>query len=121
WSGLDSIAIPSPPDPAGIAFSVIAGRLFSGGDEQRATGDGVSAISELAPRIASWDPRPDVYHAVGDGYAKYGVGWNMLGQVFSDRMSGRLGVAFPNEGTVSRVTTVSLVKGAPQPEAARAL
>jgi ABC-type Fe3+ transport system substrate-binding protein len=43
----------------------------------------------------------------------------MPAQVFADRMDGRLGVVFPDEGTISRVTTVNLVKGARQPEAAR--
>lgn len=45
----------------------------------------------------------------------------MLAQVFADRMGGRLGVVFPEEGTISRATTVSVVKGSRQPEAARAL
>ena len=67
----------------------------------------------------SWNPNPDVYHFIGDGAAKLGVGWNMPAQVVSDRLSGRLGVAFPEEGTISRVTTVNLVKGSRQPDAAR--
>ena len=115
------VAIPTPPDPIGIAFTIVAGRLFSGGDEQRAADDGITAISELANGAALWDPRPDVYHAVADGSAVLGVGWNMPAQSFVDRMGGRLGAAFPTEGTVSRVTTVSLAKGSRQPEAARAL
>jgi putative spermidine/putrescine transport system substrate-binding protein len=123
WSELDerSIGIPGPPDPAGIAFTMVAGRLFSGGNEKRMAADGVTAISELADGVASWDPRPDVYHLVADGAAKLGVGWNMPAQVLSDRMGGRLGVAFPAEGTISRVTTVNLVRRAREPDAARLL
>lgn len=122
WSGMDerSIAIPSPPDSAGIAFTLVAGRLFGGGSEPRAVRDGITAISELSRQVVTWDPRPDVYHVVGEGNAKLGVGWNMPAQIFSDRMNGRLGVAFPADGTISRVITVNLVKGARQPDAARA-
>lgn len=43
----------------------------------------------------------------------------MPAQIWSDRLGGRLGVVFPAEGTLSRVTTVNLVKGSRQPEAAR--
>jgi len=123
WGGMEerSMAIPAPPDSAGIAFTLVAGRLFGGGAEPRAVRDGITAINELSRQVITWDPRPDVYHVVGDGIAKLGVGWNMPAQVFSDRMNGRLGVVFPAEGTISRVITVNLVKGARQPDAARAL
>jgi putative spermidine/putrescine transport system substrate-binding protein len=122
WSGLDerSIALPAPPESEGVAFTIVAGRLFGGGIEARAAADGVTSIKELARGVVTWDPRPDVYHFIGDGNAKLGVGWNMPAQVYSDRMGGRLGVAFPVEGTISRVITVNLVKGARQPDAARA-
>jgi putative spermidine/putrescine transport system substrate-binding protein len=123
WSGMGerSIALPAPPDSIGIAFTVVAGRLFGGGNEQHAVEDGIVAINELQRQVLSWSPSPDVYHMVGDGVARFGIGWNMPAQVFSDRMNGRLGVAFPEEGTISRVTTVNLVKGSRQPEAARQL
>jgi putative spermidine/putrescine transport system substrate-binding protein len=121
WSGLNEriVAIPAPPDSVGIAFTIVAGRLFGGGNEQRAAEDGVNAIKELSRGIATWNPTPDVYHFVGDGAAKLGVGWNLQAQTFSDRLNGRLGVAFPEEGTISRVVTVNVVKGSRQPEAAR--
>jgi putative spermidine/putrescine transport system substrate-binding protein len=121
WSATEkrSIAIAAPPNAAGIAFSVIAARLFGGGNELRALQDGVTAIGELARQIAAWDPSPDVYRYLGAGDAKLGVGWNMPAQIWSDRLDGRLGVVFPAEGTLSRVTTVNLVKGSRQPEAAR--
>jgi putative spermidine/putrescine transport system substrate-binding protein len=121
WSGLNerTIAIPAPPDPVGIAFTIVAGRLFGGGSEQRAATSGITAIVELSRGVLSWNPNPDVYHFVGDGVAKLGVGWNMPAQVVSDQLNGRLGVAFAEEGTISRVTTVNLVKGSRQPDAAR--
>jgi putative spermidine/putrescine transport system substrate-binding protein len=121
WSTTEkrSLAIAAPPSAAGIAFSVVAARLFGGGDEIRALRDGITAIAELARQIATWDPSPDVYRLLGDGGAKLGVGWNMPAQIWSDRLGGRLGVVFPAEGTLSRVTTVNLVKGSRQPDAAR--
>jgi putative spermidine/putrescine transport system substrate-binding protein len=121
WSGMEEswIAIPAPPDPVGIAFSLVAGQLFGGGGELRAVANGIPAINELSRQVVTWDPRPDIYRFIGDGSAKMGVGWNMPAQVWSDRLSGRLGVVFPEEGTISRVTTVNLVKGTRQPDAAR--
>jgi putative spermidine/putrescine transport system substrate-binding protein len=123
WSGTGerSLAIPAPPDSIGIAFTLVAGRLFGGGNEAHAVRDGVTAINELSRQIVTWDPRPDVYRFIGGGDAKMGVGWNMTAQVTSDRLGGRLGVTFPAEGTISRVTTVNLVKGSRQPDAARQL
>lgn len=121
WSTTEprSIAIAAPPDAAGIAFSVVAARLFGGGNEIQALGDGVTAIGGLARQVATWDPSPDVCRYLGEGNAKLGVGWNMPAQIWSDRLGGRLGVVFPAEGTVSRVMTVNLVRGSRQPEAAR--
>jgi putative spermidine/putrescine transport system substrate-binding protein len=121
WSTTEkrSIAIAAPPDAAGVAFAVVTGRLFGGGNEMHALQDGLTAISELAQKVVTWDPSPDVYRYLGEGNAKLGVGWNMPAQIWSDRLGGRLGVVFPTEGTLSRVVTVNLVKGSRQPEAAR--
>jgi len=121
WSTTEqrSIALAAPPDAAGIAFAVVAGRLFGGGNAMRALQSGIAAIGELTRQVVTWDPSPDVYRYIGEGNAKLGVGWNMPAQIWSDRLSGRLGVVFPAEGTLSRVTTVNLVKGSRQPEAAR--
>jgi putative spermidine/putrescine transport system substrate-binding protein len=123
WSTTEkrSIAIAAPPDPAGIAFAVVAARLFGGGNAMHALQDGITAIGELARHVVTWDPSPDVYRYIGEGNAKLGVGWNMPAQIWSDRLGGRLGVVFPAEGTLSRVITVNLVKRSRQPEAARQL
>jgi putative spermidine/putrescine transport system substrate-binding protein len=114
-----SIAIAAPPDSAGIAFAVVAARLFGGGNEMHALDAGITAIGELARKVVTWDPSPDVDRYIGEGNARLGAGWNMAAQIWSDRLGGRLGVAFPAEGTVSRVITVNLVKGSRQAEAAR--
>jgi putative spermidine/putrescine transport system substrate-binding protein len=121
WNGGDEkvIAIPAPPDSIGLAFTIVAGRLFGGGTEPRAAASGITAINDLSRAVVTWDPRPDVYRFLSDGGARLGAGWNMQAQLESDRTAGRLGIAFPNEGTISRVVTINLVKGAPHPEAAR--
>lgn len=122
WGWMDerSLAIPAPPDPAGIAFTIVTARLFGNGGEDRKTiAAAVNAIADLGRRTVSWDPRPEVYHAVGEGSARLGVGWNMPAQIISDRLGGRLGIVFPEEGTLSRIATVNLVKGCPRPEGAK--
>lgn len=115
------VAVPAAPDSVGLALALVAGTLFGGGNTLRILESGISAIAQLAGRIVTWDPRPDVYRFVADGGARYGVGWNMQAQIAADRLDGRLGVAFPVEGTVSRAFTINLVKGARQPEGARLL
>lgn len=121
WNGRQdlSIALPAPPDDIGLAFTVAAGRLFGGGDHQRTVDNGLTAIGQLARRVVNWDPRPDIYRFIADGRAAFGMGWNLSAQFHATRLKGRLGVAFPEDGTLSRVTTVNLVKGCRQPEAAR--
>ena len=116
-----TIAVPAPPDPAGIAFTLTAARLFGSGNDEIAIDGGVNAIAELGRRVVSWDPRPDVYNLIADRGARLGAGWNMAAQVTADRRPGRLAVAFPTEGTIARVMTVNLVKGARRADAARQL
>ncbi len=117
----NDVAVPAIPDSIGVALTLIAGKMFGGGDLSRIVENGIVAMSELSERIASWDPRPDVYRFVADGGARYGAGWNMTAQRYADRLARPLGVAFPAEGTVARAVTVNLVKGARQPDAARRL
>ena len=121
WNGRGpaSIALPAPPDEIGLAFAVVAGRLFGGGSYGKLVADGMVAIEQLAPKVVSWDPSPDVYRYVSDGKAAFGAGWNLAAQYHANRLPGRLGVAFPEDGTLSRVTTVNLVRGTRQPESAR--
>ena len=121
WARMDerSIAIPAPPDSVGIAFTLVAGRLFGGGC-RAARGPGWHHRDQrpLAPghNLGSHARRLSLHRR---RRCQMGVGWNMPAQVNSDRTGGRLGVVFPEEGTLSRVTTVNLVKGSRQPEAAR--
>ena len=113
------LAIPAPPDPIGLGFTAIAAKLFAGGGDVRSLIGGVTAIAGLSDRTVSWDPRPDVYRFIGEGRASLGVGWNMPAQWLAARSGGRLGVAIPDDAVLSRTTTICLVKGNRQPEAAR--
>jgi putative spermidine/putrescine transport system substrate-binding protein len=122
WDGTEdrALALSAPPDPAAVAFVLVAAKLFGGGGDRRSIRDGIAAIAQLAPRVIAWDPAPDVYRWIGEGGARLGVGWNMPAQVEANRTRGRLGAVFPGDGTISRVTVVCLVKGTRQPVAARA-
>jgi len=123
WNSPDrkTIAVAAPPNPAGLAFTLTAARLFGNGNDRRAVEGGMTAIAELSRRVVTWDPRPDIDNLIADGGARLGAGWNMPAQVMIDRRPGRLGVVFPDEGTISRVVTVNLVKGSRRPDAARLL
>ncbi|MGE0221850.1 MAG: extracellular solute-binding protein [Acetobacteraceae bacterium] len=115
-----ALAIPAPPDPVGVAFTLIADRLFGSGDPQGPLTGGLTAIGQIAPRVASWDPRPSPYDAVIDAVADLSVGWNAAGQLMADRFAGRLAVALPAEGTLFNIHSVALAKAPRQPEAASA-
>lgn len=123
WDGAADrrIAIPSPPHPAGIAFVLIANRLFGGVDPLRSLASGINAIAQIAPRVASWDPRPTAYDSIIDGQAALSVGWNAWGRMFSQRFQGRVTVAIPEEGSVFSPHICNLVKDASQTEAATTL
>ncbi len=113
------VAINAAPDPIGIAFTVIADALFGGRDYLKSFDAGITAISTLAPRVASWSPFPDVYTAIINGSVALGVGWNGRGRLRAAELEGRLAVAIPVEGTVTQNIILGLVKGSRDAEAAR--
>lgn len=114
------IAILGAPDLVGIAFTLVADRLFGGADYRTSLEKGISAISDLAPSVLTWDPRPDPYSFIVGGSAVLGVGWNARGQLYAQQSAGKLAVAQPDEGSVFQVNAITLVNNAPQPDAARA-
>ncbi len=116
----DRIAIPGVPDLVGIAFTLIADKLFGGTDYRKSLDRGIAAISDLAPSVLTWDPRPDPYSFITGGSADLGVGWNARGQLYAQQSGGKLAVSQPDEGSVFQVNAITLVKGGPQAEAARA-
>jgi putative spermidine/putrescine transport system substrate-binding protein len=113
------IAITAAPDIIGLAFTLVANKVFGGGDYRTSLDSGLTAISELAPRVLTWDPKPDAYSFIIDGNASLAVGWNARGQTYASQSNGRLGVAIPEEGSLFQINTINLVKNAPAGEAAR--
>ncbi len=115
------IALQTPPDLVALAMTAVAGTLFGGGDMVRSLDVGVTALSQLAPRVVLWDPVPDIYTAIAAGDAGIGPGWNARAQNQAALTPGRFAVNIPDEGSPVRMTTINLVKRGPQPDAARTL
>ncbi|MBE9605267.1 ABC transporter substrate-binding protein [Acetobacteraceae bacterium H6797] len=113
------IAMGGAPDIVGIGMTLIANRLF-GGTDYRQFEKGVQAMSDLAPGVLSWEPKPDAFTFIINGQAQLGVGWNARGQLYSRQSEGKLGAALPDEGSLFQINTLGLVKGAPQTDAAKA-
>ena len=115
------IALQTPPDPVALAMTAVAGALFGGTELLRALEVGLTALGQLAPRVVLWDPVPDVYTAIAVGDAGIGPGWNARAQNQAGLTPGRFAASIPEDGSPVMVTTINLVKGAPQPAAARVL
>ena len=114
----DSMAIPAPPDIQGIALTALTANLV--GDDYKKTIDpAIKKLKELAPKVNTWEPQPDVYQAVISGQADYAIGWNARAQVFSDESDGTLGVVQPSDGIAFQINTINAVEGAKNPEAAK--
>ena len=116
-----NIALQTPPDPVALAMTAVAGKLFGGGELLRSLEVGLIALSHLAPRVVLWDPVPDIYTAIAVGDAGIGPGWNARAQNQAALTPGRFAATIPEEGSPVMATTINLVKGAPQPAAARTL
>ncbi len=112
------IGLQTPPDPAALAMTAIAAAMFGGGELRRSLDAGLTALTQLVPRVVVWDPIPDIYTAVAVGDVGIGPGWNARAQNQAALTPTRFAAAIPEEGSPARITTINLVKGSPQPEAA---
>jgi putative spermidine/putrescine transport system substrate-binding protein len=115
------IVLQTPPDPLGLAMTAVAAAMFGGGNAQTALDIAMNALSQLAPRVALWDPVPDVYTAITTGDAGMGPCWNARAQSQASQTPGRFTSNIPDEGSPYLTMTVNLVKGSPQSESARTL
>jgi putative spermidine/putrescine transport system substrate-binding protein len=115
------LALQTPPDPVALALTAIAGAMFGGGDLYRAMYVGMTALAQLGPRVVDWDPVPDIYIAISVGDAAIGPCWNAHGQNQALLTPGRFAANIPADASPVRATTIHLVKGAPEPDAARTL
>lgn len=113
------VAMPTPPDALGIAFTLVANKVFGGGDYRESLNAGLTAIGELSSRVQTWDPKPDPYGFILDGGAALSIGWNSRGQSLALRSFGRLAAAIPDEGSVFQINTINLVRGGPETDAGR--
>ena len=113
------VILVAPPDIVGIGFTLIANKVFGGTDYRSSTEAGIAAISELAPSVLTYDPKPDPYAFIINGQASLGVGWNARGQLYSRQSEGKLAVALPDEGSLFQVNVMAPVKNAQHPEAAK--
>jgi putative spermidine/putrescine transport system substrate-binding protein len=120
-SAYGRIAVQTPPDPAALALTQMASTLFGGQGDLQSLDIGITALTALVPRIVLWDPRPDIYAAVTYGDAAIGPCWNGRARNQAAKMPGRFAAVLPEEGSPVLATTVNLVKGTPQPDAARTL
>jgi putative spermidine/putrescine transport system substrate-binding protein len=122
WNGAYSqIAIQTPPDLAGLAFTQVASTAFGGHGDLESLNIGLNALMALAPRVSAWNPQPDVATVVAYGDAAIGPLWNGAGQARAAKMPNRFGVVLPSDGSPALPITVGLVKGTLQAEGARAL
>lgn len=115
----DRITIPAAPDIVGVGFTLVTNKVFGGTDYRQSTEAGIRAISDLAPAVLTWDPKPDPYAMIISGGADLAVGWNARGQLYSGQSEGRLAVALPDEGSLFQVNVIAPVKNAKQPDAAK--
>jgi putative spermidine/putrescine transport system substrate-binding protein len=115
------IALQTPPDPLGLAITSVAASLYGGNDLLRSLEVGMTALSQLAPRVVLWDPVPDIYTAIAVGDAGVGPGWNARAQNQAALTPERFAATIPEEGSPVMVTTINLVKGSPRADAARTL
>ncbi len=115
----EQIALNGVPDIVGLGFLMMANKTF-GGDDYHNLEKGFEAVAKMAPNVLSWDPKPDAYTFITNGTASLGVGWNARGQLYSARSGGKLAAILPDEGSLFQINVLGLVKGAKQPDAARA-
>lgn len=115
------LVLQTPPDPLGLAITAVAAGLYGNGDPKTSMDIAMTALEQLAPRVGLWDPIPDVYTAIAVGDAGLGPCWNAHGQAQAALTPGRFVATLPDEGGPYLATTINMVKGTQQPEAARTL
>ncbi|MFG1374700.1 ABC transporter substrate-binding protein [Xanthobacter oligotrophicus] len=113
------VVIPGVPDIQGLSLLLILDKANGGTDYLKSVDKGIAAMTEIAPNVQTWDPKPEVYAPIVTGQAALGAGWNARAQVNSDLSGGKLKATIPQEGTVFQINTINLVANAPAAEAAK--
>lgn len=112
------VSVVAPPSGLGINLTAITS-VMEGEDFTKSVDKSIARLSELAPNVQSWAPNPDEYQSVITGQTVLGMGQNARGQYYADESNGKLGVAFPDEGTVYQINTINLSEKAPNAGAAK--
>jgi putative spermidine/putrescine transport system substrate-binding protein len=105
------VVITGIPDIQGIALTIVANKLAGAGDPTAGLDKGLARMTELAPLVQTWEPRPDPYTLIVNGTAAIGIGWNARSQVYHDESKGRLDAVLPTEGSVFQINVINLVTG----------
>ena len=112
------VAVMAPPSTLGLNLEAIVATM-QGEDFTKSTTKAVARLKQLAPNVQTWAPTPDEYQAVITDQVDLSIGQNARGQYYADRSNGKLGVAFPTEGTVYQINTINLLANAPHAAAAK--
>ncbi len=107
-------------DIQAILLTIIANRLAGEQDYKNTIDPGVDKLVELAPRVQTWEPKPDAYTLVANGTATVSIGWNARSQFYFDQTEGRMASVGPTEGTASQINVLSAIGKASEPEATQA-
>ncbi|CUX65676.1 Spermidine/putrescine-binding periplasmic protein [Agrobacterium tumefaciens str. Kerr 14] len=113
------IATTGIPSLETISLLLIFNKMNGKEDYKTSLEAGWATIEKMAPLVLTWDPRPDPATFITNGTADLGVGWNARSQVYAERSNGKLAVASLDEGTALQVNTITLIKNAPDQEAAK--
>jgi putative spermidine/putrescine transport system substrate-binding protein len=115
------IGLTTPPDPAALAMTAVAGALFGGEEFTRGLELGVVALQRLRPRVTAWDPVPEIYSAITFSDISIGPAWNARAQYQAAQYPGRFAAIVPEDGSPYQTVTVNLAKNAPNRDAALTL
>lgn len=115
WSGM--VNLMAPPSLLGLAATAAASTL-EGEDYTQSIDKGVARLKELAPHVQTFAPNPDEWQSIITGQTVIGIGQNARGQYYAEQSNGKLGIAFPEDGTFYQLNTINLVDGAPNEAAA---
>ncbi|MBS7546214.1 ABC transporter substrate-binding protein [Ancylobacter oerskovii] len=113
------VVIPGIPDIQGVSLVIILNKANGGTDYLKDVSKGIAAMTEIAPNVQTWEPKPEVYVPIVTGQAVLGAGWNARAQVNNQTSGGKLKAAIPQEGTVFQINTINLVANGPGGEAAK--
>lgn len=109
--GLVTLPAQGGGDIQAILLTIVANRLAGEDDYKKTIRPGVEKLIEVAPRVQTWEPKPDAYTLVADGTVNISIGYNARGQFYHTSTEGRLGTVSPKEGSPAQINVISRVAG----------